>query len=182
MYQNFAQEVENTARAVVNDIHTAMPGKITAFDPKKGVAAVQPKGKYLTAEGASLEYPVISDVPVAFPYCQSSDVGMTFPVKPGDNCLIIVSEVELDEWRSGAESEAPLRYDLTSAMAIPDLMLGGSDAMRKATELDAVVIKAKQAEIVVSDGLVSVTADVTIQGAVTINGDFTTKGGVVRLN
>ena len=182
MYQEFAQEVENTARAVVNDIHTALPGKITSFDPKKGVAVVQPKGKYLTTEGASLEYPMISDVPVAFPYCQSSDVGMVFPVKQGDNCLIIVSEVELDEWRSGAESEAPLRYDLTSAMVIPDLMLGGSAAMQKAMERDAVVIKAKSAEIVVSDGLVSVTADVSIKGNVTINGDLTTQGGVVRLN
>ena len=183
MLQEFADEVEKTARAVTRDIHIALPGKIVSFDAEKSVASVQPKGKYRTEEGTALEYPVIPDVPVLFPYCQPSGVGIVFPVKTDDNCLIIVSEVELDEWRSGAESKAPLRFDLTSAIAIPGLMLGGSAAIRKAAENDAVVVKAKSAEIVISGGLVSVTADkVKIQGNVEIRGDLTTTGGVVRLN
>lgn len=183
MLQEFTDEIEKTALSVVRDIHTALPGKIVSFDPEKSVAVIQPKGKYRTEEGVALEYPMIPDVPVLFPYCQASDIGITFPVKPDDNCLVVVSEIELDEWRSGAESKAPLRFDLTSAIALPGLTLGGSDAIRKAVERNAVVVKAKSSEIVISDGLVSVTADkVKIQGNVEIHGDLTTAGGVVRLN
>ena len=192
MLQELTAEVEKIASAVVRDIHTALPGKIVSFDPEKAVAVVQPKGKFRTEDGTPLDYPAIPDVPVIFPYCQASGVGVTFPVKPGDNCLIVVSEIELDEWRSGAESKAPLRFDLTSAIALPGLMLGGGDAIRKATAQDAVVIKAKSAEMVISDRLVSITAkgglvsvtaeNIDIRGAVTVHGDFTTEGGVVRLN
>lgn len=182
MLQEFTKQVEETARAVVNDVHTALPGVIVSYNPDKGTVTVQPKGKYITADGYGLSYPQITDVPVAFPYCQNSNVGMVFPIKKNDNCMIIVSEVELDEWRSGAESEAPLRFDLTSAMAIPDLMLGGCAAMKKAVAQDAVVIVAKSAEIVVSDGRVAITADVTINGNISVNGDFSVSGGVVNLN
>ena len=176
MLQDFAQQVENTARAVVNDIHTALPGKIVAFDPEKGVASVQPKGKYLTTEGASLDYPMISDVPVTFPYCQTANVGLVFPIKPDDNCMIIISEVELDEWRNGAESEAPIRYDLTSAMLIPGLCLGGVSAMKKAVENDAVVIASGPAEIVIGSGKIALTGDMTVEGNVTVTGNFEMTG------
>ena len=180
MLQEFAQQVEFTARTVMNDIHTALPGKIVSFDPEKGVAAVQPKGKYLTTDGASLAYPMISSVPVAYPYCQSSNVGMVFPIKTGDNCLIIISEVELDEWRSGAESEAPLRYDLTSAVVIPDLMLGGGTVIRKAAAENAVIIVSGSSEIAVTDGRIAITGDVTVTGSITISGTITAGG--INLN
>ena len=170
IYQDFAQEVENAAKAVMNDIHTALPGKIVSFDPAKGVASVQPKGRYITVDGASLEYPVISDVPVVFPYCQYFNMGMAFPVRPNDNCLIIISEVELDEWRSGAKSEAPLRYDLTSAIAIPGIVLGGASAVQEAVEKEAVIIISGKSKIVVANGKIDITGEINFHGDIFIDG------------
>lgn len=180
MLQELAQEVENSARAVMDDIHTALPGEIVSFDPSKGVASVKPKGKFRSADGMSLDYPLISDVPVVYPFCQRSNVGMVFPIRPEDSCLIIISEVELDAWRSGAESEAPLRYDLTSAIVIPGLMLGGGEAVRKAASQDAVAIVSGAGEILVADGRITVTGNVTVTGSMTVSG--TLIAGGINLN
>lgn len=170
MLQEFTQQVEETAKAVVSDIHTALPGKIVSFDPEKGTAVVQPKGKFITQDGFRLEYPKITDVPVAFPFCQQSNIGMVFPVKKDDNCMIIVSEVELDEWRSGAESEASLRFDLTSAMVIPNLMLGGSAVMQEAVNQNAVIIVASGVKVTIGNGSVTVNGSVNVTGDVRAGG------------
>lgn len=158
MRHELTKAIEDTARAVVNEVHTAMPGKIVSFDAACCMAEVKPCGRYVTSDGKSLEYPAIAEVPVVFPFCQQAGVGMAFPVKKGDSCLLIVSEVELDEWRDGAESEGSLRYDLSSAVAIPGLLSAGGGLIVKAMKMDAVVLGTPGAELMVSKD--SILADV----------------------
>lgn len=182
MMQELVQEVEDTARAVVDEIHTAMPGTIVSFNPSSGTATVQPNGKYMTADGKSLNYPQISDVPVQFPFCQTAGVGIAFPVGKGDSCIIIVSEVELDEWRTGAESEGSLRFDLTSAMCVPGLLEGGADLVSKACKNNAVVVGNGDSEIMVADsGITMVSGDtkMTLSDAgVAISGNLKVTGNI----
>ncbi len=151
MLQEFAQEVENTARKVMEEIHTAMPGTIVSFSPGSGMAVVQPTGKFTSASGRRMNYPAISDVPLSIPICQSAGAGIAYPVKEGDSCIIIVSEIELDEWRSGAEADGSLHFDLSSAMAVPGLLVGGGELMQKACAEDAVVMAAGTTEVKVSE-------------------------------
>lgn len=165
MLQEFTSEIEKTARSVVNDIHTALPGEIVAFDG--GMASVRPVGRYVTSDGIKLDYPIITEVPVVFPYCQSVEAGIAFPVKKGDSCLIIISEVELDAWRSGAEATGSLRFDLSSAIAIPGLLKAGCDIMKSAAANNAVIVKAGSTELAVSTGGVSITGSLTVTGDVT---------------
>lgn len=182
MMQEFVQQIEETAKAVSDEIHTAMPGTIVAFDPGSGTATVKPNGKHVTADGRSLEYPQISYVPVIFPFCQAAGVGIAFPVGKGDSCLIVISEVELDEWRTGAESEGALRFDLTNAMCIPGLLEGGGDIITKACRNNAVVVGAGDVEIMVSDaGAVITSGDtkMTVSDAgVAISGDLNVDGNI----
>lgn len=188
MLHEFTQSVEDTARAVVNEIHTALPGEILSFDQEKCEAKVRPIGKYLTSDEQELDYPILTEVPVLFPFCKESDMGMFFPVKKGDNCLILVSEVELDEWRSGAETECPLRFDLTSAVAIPGLLKQGSPMLDKALEREAVVIgtpgweiiadKEKiqisvgDTELTVSESGIAARGDLIVTGNISCTGSF----------
>ncbi len=151
MLQEFTQEVENTARKVMEEIHTAMPGTIVSFSPGSGMAVVQPTGKFTSSSGRRMNYPAISDVPLSIPICQSAGAGIAYPVKGGDSCIIIVSEIELDEWRSGAEADGSLHFDLSSAMAVPGLLVGGGELMQKACAEDAVVIAAGMTEVKVSE-------------------------------
>ena len=182
MLQEFTQEIEDTARAVVNEVHTAMPGEIISFDAGSGVATVKPSGKFVTSDGKELDYPVITEAPVAFPFCQSAGVGIAFPVKKGDSCIIIISEVELDAWRSGAESEGSLRFDLTSAMVIPGLLDGGSDLAAKASANNAVMIGGGDVEVSVSgDGVMVDTGSTRFEisdSGVSISGNLKVNGSI----
>ena len=173
---------------VLKGIHTAMPGVIASFDPGSGRATIKPNGKYMSSSGKRMAYPQLSDVPVAFPICQSAGVGIAYPVKAGDSCIIIVSEVELDEWRSGAESEGSLRFDLSSAMAVPGLLVGGSEMIQKACAQEAVVIVSGTAEVLVSGDQITASvgntefkvseAEIAIRGDLKVDGDISYTGSI----
>lgn len=187
MLQELTTEIEKTAKAAVNEIHTALPGEIISFDG--GMATVKPVGKYVTSDGVKLDYPMITEAPVVFPFCQSSGVGIAFPVKKGDSCIILVSEVELDAWRTGAESLGSLRFDLSSAMVIPGLLEKSYEPMIRASNDNAVIIQAGGAEIMVNDGGCTIDTGSTvmelddsgvhIDGSLTVTGDI--KAGSVSL-
>lgn len=183
MMQEFVQQVEETARAVVDEIHTAMPGTIISFDPKSGTAVVKPNGKYVTADLKQIDYPQITDVPVVIPFCQAAGVGIAFPVVKGDSCLIIISEVELDEWRTGAESEGSLRFDLTNAVCIPGLLEGGLNHLAKACQNNAVIVTAGSSEVMVSDDCVAITsgsAKLTVsESGIAIGGNLKVNGNII---
>ena len=165
-----------------------MPGEILSFSSGSGRAVVQPTGKYTSSSGKRMSYPSISDVPVAFPVCQSAGVGIAYPVKAGDSCIIIVSEVELDEWRSGAESEGSLQFDLSSAMAVPGLLIGGSEMIQKACAQDAVVIASGAAEVLVSEEKITASvgntefklseAEIAVRGDLKVEGDISYTGSI----
>lgn len=185
MMQEVAQEVENLAREVMEEIHTALPGKIVSFNAKSCVAKVKPIGRFTTQDDETMVFPVITDVPIVFPFCSSKNAGVFFPVKPGDSCLIIISEVELDEWRKSAESDAPLRFDLSSAVAIPGLMKKGNSLLSESCSNNAVIIASKDAKVMVSDTSVSVSFEdektfEVKDGKVKINGDLEVTGSVSK--
>ncbi len=157
MMQEFVQQIEETAKSVVYEIHTALPGKIISLNPQGATAQIKPCGKYLTREGKKLEYPILTEVPLVFPFSPAAGAGIAFPVNSGDSCLVIFSEMELDEWRSGAEAGAPLRFDLTSAMAIPGLLSSGQGILEKACAKNAVVIR----------------GNLEVEGSIVSSGDIT---------
>lgn len=183
MLQEFTEAVEETAEAVMNEIHTAMPGEILSFDAANCVASVKPAGKFVTSDGMQLDYPVVTEVPVVFPFCQQSGTGMVFPVKKGDSCIIIVSEVELDAWRSGAESEGPLRFDLTNAMAVPGLLRGGNMLAAEAAKRNAVMLGAPGVEVSVSGSGVMVDVKgmqaMVSESGIAVGGDLKVNGNII---
>lgn len=165
MLQELTKEINKTAREAVNNAHTSIPGKILSIDPGTGRAAVQPYGKYVTSDNIKLDYPVLTDVPLVLPFSQASGCGIAFPIQPGDDCLVIFSEIGLDAWMSGAESEALLRFDLSSAVAIPGLIKESGSLISQANENHAVVIS----------GNLIVTGNITA-GGINLNTHVHTSG------
>lgn len=168
MLQEVMQEIEETSRAVTDQIHTALPGKIISYE--LGFASVKPYGKFLTSDGKELDYPVLTDVPVLFPFSGVANVGIFFPVKIGDDCLVIISEVELDAWRSEADSEASLRFDLTSAICIPGLMKKSNGLSKYASDNNAVVLVSGNTVLRVQDSKISLTGNLEVIGDITCSG------------
>lgn len=174
MMQEFVDSVNKTAKKAVGEIHTAVPAVITAFDAGTGMATVQPKAKFKKPNGDTMDYPSVSGVPVVFP--QSQNVTIAFPIKAGDNCLLVFGEKALDYWLYGKETDTELNFDLSNAIAIPSLKNTGNPAMQKACSEDAVVLQSGGTTLTVKSGMVVIDGDLHVSGKIDAVGDVTSSG------
>lgn len=174
MMQEFVDSVNKTAKKAVSEIHTAVPAVITAFDAAKGLATVQPKAKFKKPNGETMDYPSVSGVPVVFP--QSKSVTIAFPIKAGDNCLLVFGEKALDYWLYGKETDTDLSFDLSNAIAIPSLSTSGNSAMQMACSEDAAVVQAGGTVLKVKGDAVYIQGNLIVEGKITASGDVSASG------
>lgn len=166
-----AQSIEDMIENGISNIHTACPGSIVSFDAGTCIASVLPKMTYYKSDGTTLEYPVITGVPVFMP--RAGNAQITYPVKAGDSCIIVFSERSIDEWMGkGNEGEHdPRRYDLTDAFCFVGMCPTQS-------------ISADNVELINNGTLVSLTpsntvniiGNVNIKGNVSVDGNYTCSG------
>lgn len=174
MMQELVDQINKTARKATDDMHTALPGEITAFDPGTCMASVQPKAKFKKPNGETMDFPVISGVPVVFP--QSEGVTIAWPIKAGDGCLVVFSESALDYWMYGQETDTVLKFDLSNAIAIPGLKAAGNPAMATACAENAVVVNAGGTTLKVKPDGVTIDGNLTVNGKIDATGDVTGSG------
>ncbi len=106
----------------LKDLHTMLPGIIVSFDPETQTASVQPAIKRIFIDKGAVNLPMCVDVPVAFP--GGGDFFLTFPVKPGDECILLFSERAIDNWHVSGNTAPPAEYrlhDLSDGIAIVGL-------------------------------------------------------------
>lgn len=103
---------------------TALPGIIQSFDANALSATVQPaiKGSVKDKAGISsnVDLPLLVDVPVVFPH--GGGMTLTFPLKQGDECLVVFASRCIDGWWQDGGSQPALdrrMHDLSDAFAIP---------------------------------------------------------------
>ena len=190
--QQFMQAIMDGAS---EKIRVALPGTILSFDPDAVTCTVQPaiKGYESDAEGAkkSVSISVLVDVPVVFP--RGGGCSLTFPVRAGDECLLVFADRCIDFWwQSGGEQEpvSQRTHHLADAFAI----VGPQSQAKKisgvstsATQLrsdDASTFfeldpATKKIKIVAPGGLDVVTPLATFSQAVTIRGLLSWLGGMV---
>jgi hypothetical protein len=166
MLQEFVEQVEKVARSVMEEMHTAIPGRITEFNPSTAQATVKPYGTYVTGAGKKIAYPFITGVPVIIPQCQSANIQIAFPIKAGDDCLVVVSEQELDAWLGGGESENDMRFDLTSAVAIPGLSNKGSTALNEACSKQSIIMQNSGTKLSVNEDGIEIIGNLKVVGDV----------------
>ena len=98
---------------LLSSLHCALPGTVVSFDPATQTAEIQPAVK-----AGSLLFPVLPDVPVFFP--GSRENAITWPVFPGDECLVILADADIDAWFDSGEVVAPRsdrKHSLSDAFA-----------------------------------------------------------------
>ena len=106
-------EITSLKKEIFSSLHCALPGTVEAFDPETRTVSVRPAVKQ-----GGIPLPLIRDVPVFFP--GSRDSALTFPVSPGDGCLLVFADSDMDRWfeTGGAEEPASARqHDLPDAFA-----------------------------------------------------------------
>ncbi|WP_142478594.1 Gp138 family membrane-puncturing spike protein [Klebsiella oxytoca] len=111
------------AQAIMSAMRVSIPGIIQSFDPDAVTAVVQPaiKGAEQDESGAevSVNLPLLVDVPVVFP--RGGGCTLTFPVKEGDECLVIFADRCIDFWWQSGGIQEPVdgrMHDLSDAFCI----------------------------------------------------------------
>jgi hypothetical protein len=107
----------------LTDFHTAMAGVVEKYNPKTRRADIQPSLKRKMPGGKFMDFPVIPDVPVR--YSGSMEFTIHFPLKKGDEVLLLFTERATDKWKTsggkGIEEPDPRRFDLQDCVAVPGL-------------------------------------------------------------
>ena len=117
-------EVLASERKTLNEqLRVALPGIIQSFDPDAVTAVVQPAIRYIERDNdgnkATQDYPLLVDVPVVFP--RGGGCTLTFPVKEGDECLVIFADRCIDFWWQSGGIQEPVdgrMHDLSDAFCI----------------------------------------------------------------
>lgn len=180
MNSELVNRIVETAQKAAGDIHTAVPATIVSFNPEKGQATVKPVMKFTTEGGNTMDYPQISGVPVLFQQYMDQKATIGFPVKPGDGCLLVVSEQSIDYWMYGQDTGTNLKFDLTNAICIPGLFTKANSVVAEACDQDAIIVDVEGTRIAVKqDGLIQADCKKFVINA---SESFTVNAGRVDLN
>ncbi|HHT2967489.1 TPA: Gp138 family membrane-puncturing spike protein [Citrobacter koseri] len=111
------------AGSIMSSLRVSIPGIVQSFDPGTVTAVVQPaiKGYEPDSNGVnqSTILPLLVDVPVVFP--RGGGCTLTFPVKAGDECLVIFADRCIDFWWQNGGVQEPVddrAHDLSDAFCI----------------------------------------------------------------
>lgn len=116
------QAEQALAAAISAGMRVSIPGIIQSFDADAVTCVVLPAVKGYEPESAgggnSASLPLLVDVPVIFP--RGGGITLTFPVKAGDECLLVFSDRCIDFWwqNGGVQESIDSRmHDLSDAFA-----------------------------------------------------------------
>ena len=84
------QDIAALKREVLSSLHCALPGNVVSFDGDTQTAVIRPAVKNM---------PLLRDVPVFMP--------VSLDVSPGDACLVIFADRDIDAWLESGEEEEP---------------------------------------------------------------------------
>ncbi len=119
---------------------------------------------------AAIALPLIQDVPVLIP--SAGGFSLTFPIAPGDECLLVFSDTAIDTWlQNGCEGDQPVspshplrRHSLSDAIAIfglrskPKAITGWSgDSAQLRSDDGSVVVEVAEDKVNITAPTVHIT-------------------------
>lgn len=174
---------------------TALPGIVTAVNLAAQTVSVQPaiQGMQSDQNGISsaVNLPLLVDVPICWP--RAGGFAVTFPVKAGDEVLVVFASRCIDSWWQsggiGAPAEARM-HDLSDGFAIlaptsqaKKLADVQTDGVEMRTESRSTYIKLTDGTIfikgdIIHDGDTQQTGNLDRTGTSTTTGKITGQGGM----
>ncbi|WP_036769313.1 phage baseplate assembly protein V [Photorhabdus australis] len=112
-----------TNRFLSSQLRAVVPGVVQSFNAGDVTCVVQPviAGGVIDKDDkrTSVSLPLLVDVPVVFP--RGGGVTLTFPVKAGDECLVVFADRCIDFWWQSGGVQEPVderQHSLSDAFAI----------------------------------------------------------------
>ena len=108
--QKRQEELQALKQEIFESLHCALPGIVESYDSETQTAIIRPAVKHRLvssraersgAEGSpsSVSLPLLRDVPVFMP--------VPFDIHPGDACLLVFADRDIDAWFESGETEVP---------------------------------------------------------------------------
>lgn len=185
-----AETLRTLQSSVSSQLRVSMPGIVQSFDADSVTCDIQIgiKGE---SGGESTNLSVLTSVPVVFP--RGGGVTMTFPIKAGDECLLVFGDRCIDFWHQSGDIQETVderQHDLSDAFAI----IGPQSQAKKISGISTSAAQfrsddgstyfeinptTKKIKIVAPGGLDVVTPKAEFSAEVLVNGLFTFLGGLV---
>lgn len=197
------QDAVRTAIAgALADVWTALPCIVVSVDLAAHTITAQPAVKAFVdqEDGSTLAvtFPVLVDVPIVWQ--RGGGATLTFPVRPGDECLVVFASRTIDTWWQSGGVQVPnvsRKHDLSDGFAL----VGPFSQATKIANVSAAAVQlrsddgavfislnptTKNVDVVTPAGVSvqAATAHVTTTGAVTVNagGPFSVAAPSIDLN
>lgn len=193
---SLAEALTSERKTGSEQLRVAMPGIIQSFDPDTITAVIQPAIRAVERDNdgntSTADYPLLVDVPVVFP--RGGGCTLTFPVAPGDECLVTFADRCIDFWWQNGGVQEPVdsrMHDLSDAFAIvgpqsqaqkisgisttaAQLRTDDGAAFVEVAAGNDITVKTPGALTATADGGTTITSPtITLNGNVTINGTLT---------
>lgn len=181
--EHMSSQLYNT---IFSMLRVSLPGIVQSFDPVTCTCTVQPAiaGQGVDEKGQiqSAPLPLLTDVPVIFP--RGGGCTITFPVKAGDECLVVFSDSCIDFWwQNGGVQEPvdPRQHDLSDAFAF----VGPQSQAQKISGISTTSVQVRTDDgssfiELMQGGNVNITTPLfTVNGNVQVNGTVNSTGDQV---
>lgn len=168
---SLATNIRQGIETKLKDLHTSMPGIVQTFDASTQTATIQPAVKriFITRDEeieilTPTDLPILINVPVVFP--RGGGFSLTFPVQPGDECLLVFCERAIDTWHESGNISQPNAkrfHSLSDATAF----VGLSSLPNKIPDYDDTNVQLKRDDgsvefTLLTDGTARLKADVKV--------------------
>jgi hypothetical protein len=97
--------LDRTKDEVFYNMNCVQVGRIISYDPTKNTASIQIGMKRQLPNNEVVTYPPLQDCPVFFLTGGTSSISM--PILPGDTCLILFNDRDIDTWWATGENNVP---------------------------------------------------------------------------
>jgi len=183
-----ASVLELLKKEIMSSINCHQVGEIVSFDSSTQTAEVEIKMLRMM-NGVLKEYPVLVDCPCII--LSGGKGRLTFPIQPGDSCLVLFNDKDIDNWYSGGQSVAPRTErmhnfaDAIALVGIRNKQNQITDYFNSGVELKYGVstVKLEENKATITNGTSTVTVDstgVSVTGAtINLTGDVVIAGSFV---
>lgn len=121
---DFVSTMEGVKAQTAQTMNCVQIGEIQSFDPATQLANIKvamKQVKDVMEDGSRIlqEYPLLMECPVFFLF--GGPDFMSMPIQPGDSCIILFNDREIDQWLNHGADQYPISirfHDISDAIAL----------------------------------------------------------------
>lgn len=163
----------------LDKVNTTTVGKVIKYNAEQQTVDVEPLVKRTYSDGFALTNVVLVDVPLQFPSGGSGQ--LSFPMKEGDNVLLLYCDKEINSWKSSTGEEqvattSKRKFNRADAVAIAGVAPTSYTLQPHADNVELKFTDAGSAIKLIPDGSIEISQNDETKLTINADGTFTFNG------